>query len=201
MQNLNLIYIISWILFAVFFMSANRIHVKKYSPYQLLVWEIKANEGYRSWWYQDGFDRKTGKTRYSIGFGWNDCASAKRRESIKRFTEDGKVTYQEALTITLSQIDSYGKLHADPYKDLALKLYSYNCGLTTDWRRLGKCHHGKNVRNKRCGHPNPAVRKHHNKRRELELALWRHDWLSVQERAEENIAKVKYQLIKVRTGR
>lgn len=194
----TLFFILSWLLFAIFFMSANRVHVKKYSPYQLLSWEIKANEGYRSWWYRDGYDKKQGKPRYSIGFGWNDCGNISRRNSIKKYTADGKVTYSEALEITLRQINSYGKLHADPYKDLALKLYSYNCGRITSGKSLGKCHNGKNSRNKRCGHPNPDVRKHHNARREYELALWRHDWVNIQDRTEENIAKVKSQLISVR---
>lgn len=197
----NFIFYSSWIILMIIIMSANRVEVKRYSPYQMLVWELKANEGYRSWWYKDGYDHKTKRTRYSIGFGWNDCANTARRNSIKKYTADGKVTYSEALEITLNQIKSYGQLHSDPYKNLALQLYSYNCGRTTSGKSLGKCHRGKNIKNKRCGHPNPAVRKHHNKRRELELALWRHDWINIQARTEENAAKVKFQINKVRTGR
>lgn len=171
------LHLISCIIFAVFFLSANSQPKLKYSPYQILVWEIKANEGYRSWWYKDGKHWKTGKQRYSIGFGWNDCASWKRRQEIKKFTQDGKVTFNEAKDITLLEISKYKKLNKDkdlnkdPLKNLALQLYSYNCGFTNKGSSLGKCCGGTWG----CGSVKSNVRKSHNRRRQFELALWNHD--------------------------
>lgn len=160
-------YVSSWLVFAAIFLAANRVRIP-YTPYQILVWEIKANEGYRSWWYPDGYVRS--KRAYSIGFGWNDQGN-RRRHEIKEFTKDGQVTFQEATQITLREIEKYGRLHSDPYKNLALQLYSYNCGLTTNPRKLGGCCGIKN----RCGHRNVDVRKSHNRRRKFELALWNHN--------------------------
>lgn len=183
------IYFSLWIVLAISFMAANRVDVTRYSPYQMLVWEIKANEGYRSWWYPDGHHYVNGKRKksHSIGFGWNDIGGT-RRGQIKKYTADGKVTYSEAMQITLNEINKWGRLHSDPYRNLALQLYSYNCGKITSGSRLGKCHGGSKVRGKRCGHPNYKVRKQHNRRREYELALWNHDWMLIQKYTEDNKA-------------
>lgn len=194
--------VLSWIAVAVIFLAANHNPTQRYSPYQVLVWEIKANEGYRSWWYQDGSARINGKRRisHSIGFGWNDYGGT-RRDRIKKYTRDGKVTYKEALDITLLELSRYGKLHSDPYKDIALKLYSYNCGKIKSGNQLGRCHNGKNAYGKRCGYTcldkrkQQKVRTAHNRRREFELALWRHDWKKIAEFSEMNKAKVSGQYI------
>lgn len=201
----NVIYIFSWILVSIFFIAANKVDVKKYTPYQILVWEIKANEGYRSWWYRDGRAKIKGtwKPSYSIGFGWNDYGGT-RRNKIRKYTSDGKVTYDEALKITLSEISKWGKLHNDPYKNLALQLYSYNCGYTTNGGNLGRCHGGKHGCGHSCknngkgGHKCKNVRKSHTRRRRCELALWNHDWRLIQKYTEENREKVSGQLINVR---
>lgn len=191
-----------WAIVAALFMAANRVEVKKYTPYQLLVWEIKANEGYRSWWYRDGSAIIDGKRRasHSIGFGWNDCGGT-RRSRIKEFTRDGKVTYEEALQITLNELGRYGKLHSDPYTDIAMKLYAYNCGKITSPKQLGKCHNGTNVKNKRCGDPRPNVRKAHNRRREFELALRNHNWQLIHEFTERNRSRVHNQIYAVNRGK
>ena len=166
------------------FMNANKCPRIKYTPYQILAWELKANEGYRPTWYRDGF--VNGRKAYSIGFGWNDQGQ-RRRHEIREFVRDGKVTFEEATEITLMELRKYGTLHNDPYRDLALKLYSYNCGLTKDARRLGKCHGGRNG----CGHKDANVRKAHNRRRKFELALWKHDFGTVLNYTEENRDKLR----------
>lgn len=185
----NTAYFILWAVVAISFMAANRVTITRYSPYQMLVWEIKANEGYRPWWYPDGYHYVDGhrKRSYSIGFGWNDIGGT-RRNQIKRYTADGTVTYSEAMQITLFEINKWGRLHSDAYRNLALQLYSYNCGKITSGSRLGRCHNGAKIRGKRCGHPNYDVRKQHNRRREYELALWNHDWISIQKYTEYNKA-------------
>lgn len=165
------------------FMNANRSPKIKYTPYEILVWELKANEGYRSTWYRDGF--VNGKKAYSIGFGWNDQGQ-RRRHEIREFTRDGKVTFEEATQITLLELKKYGTLHNDPYRDLALKLYSYNCGLTKEGRKLGKCHGGS----RGCGHRDADVRAAHNRRRKFELALWKHDFPTVLAYTETNRDKL-----------
>ena len=190
----DVIYISLWLLLAITFTAANKIPVKKYTPYQLLVWEIKANEGYRSWWYKDG---KTidGRQRYSIGFGWNDLGGIRRHE-IAKYTKDRHVSYSEAMEITLLEIKKKGTFNSDPYRNLAMQLYSYNCGTIKSASQLGRCHGGAKIRGKRCGHPSAKVRIAHNRRREYELALWNHDWVLIQQYTEENRKKVSNQIIK-----
>lgn len=169
------------------FLAANRIK-NSYTPYQMLVWELKANEGYRSWWYRDGVVR--GKKAYSIGLGWNDQGT-RRRNEIKKYTADGKVTFQEALEITLIEVAKYGRLHADPYKNLALQLYSYNCGLTKTGKKLGKCCKGK----RGCGNYRSDIREAHNRRRKFELALWNKDIPTIIKYTEENREKIKTKIL------
>lgn len=164
-------------------LAANRQGKLPYSTWQIRSWEIKANEGYRSWWYKDGIVR--GKQSYSIGFGWNDQGC--RRKEIAQFTKDGKVTYDEATEITIREIQKYGTLHKDPLKNLALQLYSYARGLTKDGRKLGKCCGGKSG----CGHRNRDIRKSHNPRRQFELALWNHDFNAIRVRTDANKAKIQ----------
>jgi len=176
---------LSLVLCALFlFVNANIVPKIKYTPYQILVWEIKANEGYRSWWYPDGYNR--GRRAYSIGFGWNDLGN-RRRGEISKYTEDQKVTFDEALEITLKEIQKYGQLHKDPYKNLALQLYSYNCGPTNTGASLGHCCNAS----KGCGSNNANVRKQHNSRRKFELALWNHDMAGIAARTESNREKVQ----------
>lgn len=161
------------------FLNANSNSHLKYTPYQILVWEIKANEGYRPWWYKDGWNK--GKQAYSIGFGWNDLGQ-RRRGEIQNFTKDRKVTFDEAMTITLMEIKKYGKLHKDPLRNLALQLYSYNCGPVKSGASLGRCCKAA----KWCGSSNPDVRKMHKKRRQFELALWNHDYVNIIAHTEKN---------------
>ena len=178
-------------------MAANRVKVKRYPIYSMMVWEIKANEGYRSWWYPDGRHKINGrwKKSHSIGFGWNDIGGT-RRNRIKQYTNDGKVTYNEALNITLAEIQKWGKLHDDPYKNLALQLYSYNCGPINKGSKLGKCHGAKwgcghkCANNGRGKHRCESVRKAHSRRRKFEMALWNKDWRLIQQCTEENRKKV-----------
>lgn len=205
LQPVLIMPIVLWIVVPVLFLAANRISYKKPSPYQTLVWEIKANEGYRDWWYRDGSARINGKTKpsHSIGLGWNDYGGT-RRHKISEYTRDGKVTYEEALKITLAEINKYGRMHKDPYTDVAMKLYSYNCGEIKYPSQLGKCHGGTDAKNKRCGHSCSMngtkghkcsnVRKAHNKRRELELALRNHNWPVILEMNERNRLKVVLQM-------
>jgi len=177
------------------FLNANISPKLKYTPYQILVWEIKANEGYKSWWYKDGFNR--GKQAYSIGFGWNDLGN-RRRNEISEYTSDKRVTFQEATEITLKEIKKYGKLHKDPYRNLALQLYSYNCGPTKSGASLGHCcgsnkgcgyHLKKQCRGVKCHACN--VKKMHNERRKFELALWNHDIINIMVRTEKNKSKLQ----------
>lgn len=176
----NLIYITSLLIFAIILLAANKVERVEYSPYQILVFELKANEGYRNWWYKDG--RVNGKQAYSIGLGWNDQGSWTRRKEIAKFTQDKKVTLDEAVQISLMEIKKYGRLHKDPYKNLALVLHSYNCGLTTSGKELGKCCGAA----KGCGNANKNIKKSHNGRRKFELALWNRNMSYISERTEEN---------------
>ena len=171
-------------------MAANTQPKLEYSPYQILVWELKANEGYRSNWYPDGIVR--GRQAYSIGFGWNEQGN-RRRHEIKQFTKDGRVDFEEATQITIREINKYGKLHSDPLKNVALQLYSYNCGLTKSGSKLGKCCGGKWM----CGNTKKNIRKSHNRRRNMELALWNHDFRQIQFTTSENrdkLCKVIHQI-------
>lgn len=177
------IYPISWAVVLLMILSANRVQMPG-TPYELLVLELKANEGYRSWWYRDGYVK--GRQAYSIGFGWNDQGK-RRRNEVYKWTRDGKVTYDEALEITLMEIGKYGRLHKDPYKNVALKLYSYNCGLTTDGRELGGCCGYR----KGCGNKSSNIRKCHNRMRKFEIALWNRDINSLIKYHDENKEKVK----------
>lgn len=156
----------------------------KYTPYQILIWEIKANEGYQSWWYKDGIVR--GKQAYAIGFGWNDQGN-RRRNEIKEYTRDHKVTYDEAMQISLYEIDKYGKIHVDPLRNVALQLYSYSRGPIRDGRKLGRCCNGT----RGCGRRNPDIRAVHNRRRTLELALWNHEYAVIDSLTEINKGKVQ----------
>ena len=166
----------------ILFMSANK-YSPKYSLYQIKVWELKANEGYEPWWYPDG-------NGHSIGFGWNDCAG-KRRHEIRKYTKDGKVTYDEATEITLNEIQKYGTLNSDPWKNTALQLYSYNCGLTKSGARLGKCCGGRWM----CGSRNLDIRKSHSRRRKFELALWNKDFDYIYKETEKNQRKIVQHII------
>lgn len=165
------------------FLNANTAPKIKYTPYQILVWELKANEGYRSWWYPDGTVR--GRQSYSIGFGWNDLGNRRRKE-IAKYTADKKVTFDEALEISLKEVSKYGRLHPDPLKNLALQLYSYNCGLAKSGKCLGHCCGSS----RGCGSSKKNVRLVHNQRRKFELALWNHDVVNIMARTESNKDKL-----------
>ena len=187
MSKINILRTFPFLLVTFIFLAANRVDKYPYSPYESLVWEIKANEGYKSWWYRDGVGQN-GKQAYSIGFGWNDLGQ-KRRAEIKEFTKDGKVAFEEATQITLLELKKYGTLHKDPWKDIALKLYAYNCGLGNNPKnpnRLGRCCGAK----WNCGNRDKNVRKSHNRRRTFERALWNRDWLILSQMSEENRKKV-----------
>ena len=155
----------------------------KYTPYEIMVWELKANEGYRSWRYADGHVR--GRQSYSIGFGWND--QGRRRHEIKKYTADGKVTFNEATEITINELNKYGTLHKDPLKNIALKLYSYARGFTKDSRKLGGCCGWS----KGCGNASKSIKKSHNRRRKFEVACWKKDYATINRMTEENLLKIK----------
>lgn len=182
----------SLLIFLVIVLAANKAPKLEYSPYQILVWEIKANEGYRSWWYPDGRVRK--RKAYSIGFGWND-QGRRRRDEIDRYTQDGKVTFDEALQITLYELKKYGRLHKDPLKNVALQLYSYNCGMTNKGSRLGKCCGAK----KWCGNRNKDIRKSHTRRRKFELELWNHNYPMIRKYVEEDRKKLQQIIINLKS--
>lgn len=169
--------------------SANRVSVKRYSIYQMKVWELKAREGYVPWWKTDGkvYNRKLRKRvqSYSIGFGYNDQGTLARRKAIAKYTADGKVTYSEAMTISLSLDVWDRKYHGDPLTNLAMQLYAYNRGTISNPSQLGRCCGGK----KGCGHSSRSVRRSHNPRRAFEVALKRHDWIAIQAHVEENQKK------------
>lgn len=183
----RIVQIASMIVFSTILLAANKVPPMEYSPYQILIWEIKANEGYRSWWYPDGYVQ--GRKASAIGFGWNDCGN-RRRGEIKEFTRDHNVTFDEALIITLREVKKYGTLNKDPYKNLALQLYSYNCGPTKNGSKLGKCCGAKWG----CGSKSKNVRKGHNRRRKFELALWNHDSSEIRRYTEENKKKLSIML-------
>lgn len=155
-----------------------------YTAYQILVWEIKANEGYRSWWYRDGVGGN-GRPAYSIGFGWNDCGGVRRHE-IKKYTADHKVTVEEATEIMLAEIAKYGKMSNDPLRDVAMKLHRYNCGTTVTGQDLRNCCGGSSG----CGRNSSSIRNSHNRRRKFELALWMHDLSEINRITSENKEKV-----------
>lgn len=177
---------ISIVLFAFIFLNANKTALKRPTPYQIMAWEIKASEGYRSWWYKDGIiyqpKLKRNVQTYSIGYGYNDQGLKSRRLAIARYTADGKVTKEEAWMITEMVFNRMGTLHSDPFKNAALKLYSYNRGLITTGSKLGRCCGAR----KGCGHDKKSVRKSHNPRRNLEMALWTKNWPVISERTENN---------------
>lgn len=183
MKKPNFLHLSFGVVCFIALIAANKQERVPYTPYQMLAWEIKANEGYKSWWYPDGIVR--GKQSYSIGFGWND--QGRRRKEIAKFTKDGKVTYDEATQITMKEIAKYGQLHNDPYKNLALQLYSYSRGLIKSGSALGKCCRGKSG----CGSSVKNVRKAHNQRRQFELALWNHDTNFIIQRTEQNKSKIQ----------
>jgi len=160
-----------------------------YSPYELMIWEIKANEGFMPHWYKDGFvyNRKLKKSvqSYSIGFGWND-QGCRRKEAKPFLNSSGKITFESATKLTLYEIGKYGKLHNDPLKNLALRLYSYSRGLTRDGSKLGGCC----GYNRGCGHKNKDVRKSHARRRKFEVACWNHDYATINAMTEVNRQKI-----------
>ena len=175
-------YFISATSIVVIFLAANKKERSEskalFTPYQIIAFEIKATEGFSPKWYEDGFVR--GKKSYSIGYGWNDQGS--RRNEIKGLLEGNRISKKNATILMNRELEKYGRLHEDPYKDAALKLYSYNRGLTTNPRKLGKCCNGRSG----CGSRNRNIRTTHNKRRKFELALWNHDWKTINEHTELN---------------
>lgn len=177
--------IVGFVFCAFIFLAANRVEKYTYSPYETLVWEIKANEGYRPWWYKDGWNN--GKQAYSIGFGWNDLGQ-RRRHEIKQYTVDGHVSYDEATKIMVMELQKYGTLNKDKWRDIALKLYAYNCGLgNAKPEKLGRCCGAKWG----CGNRNKNIKKSHSRRRKFELALWHHDWQILLKMTSENREKCK----------
>ena len=160
----------------------------KYSPYEIKVWEIKANEGFRDYWYKDGmvYNRKLKRNlqSYSIGFGWNDQGC--RRHEAKPFLNNGKITFEKATQLTIYEINKYGQLHNDPLKNVALQLYSYSRGLTKDGSKLGGCC----GYDRGCGHSDRNVRKSHGRRRKFELACWNHDYATIKAMSDENKQKI-----------
>ena len=188
----RLLWFTTFLIFFIIVVAANKAPKLEYTPYQILVWEIKANEGYASWWYPDGWNR--GRRAHSIGFGWNDLGN-RRRNEIKKFTSDGFVSFDEAMKITLYELEKYGQLNKDPLRNVALKLYSYNCGLTDDGNRLGRCCGAKWG----CGSRNKNVRKMHNRRRKFELSLWKHDYPTIEKYVEEDKQKLQIVLVNLKS--
>lgn len=184
----NLVYYFLLLTFASVFLAANKVKVKRYTPWQMKVWSLKSSEGYRSWWYKDGkITLPNGKRvqTYSIGMGYNDQGSWKRRKAIAKYTADGRVTYKEALEISLKVDCWQRKYHNDPYVNLAMQMYAYNRGTITSPKQLGRCCGGKWG----CGHAKASVRRAHNPRRQEELAIARKDWVAMQKFTEEHQKK------------
>lgn len=173
-------------------LSANSQPKLPYSTYQLLAWEIKANEGFVDHWYPDGIVR--GKQSYSIGFGWNDQGMRRRKEAKPFLNLNGKINYENATKLTMYEIKKYGQLHKDPLKNLALQLYSYSRGLTKDPRKLGKCCGSTSG----CGNKYKNIRKSHNRRRQFELACWNHDYRKIIEMSDDNKTKIQKILMMIK---
>ena len=170
-------------------LSANSQPKLKYTPYQIMAWEIKANEGFVDHWYPDGkvYNRKLNRKlqSYSIGFGWND-QGCRRHETKPFLNSNGRISFDNATKLTCYEIDKYGRLHNDDLKNVALRLYSYSRGLTKNGSRLGGCCGSKSG----CGNDVKNIRKSHNRRRQFELACWNHDTRKILEMTEENLKKI-----------
>ena len=166
-----------------------------YTPYQIKVWEIKANEGFVPHWYPDGkvYNRKLKRSlqSYSIGFGWND-QGCRRKEAKPFLNSSGKITFEKATQLTIYEINKYGQLHKDPWKNVALQLYSYSRGLTKDGSKLGGCCGYK----RGCGNSSKNVRKSHGRRRKFELACWNHDFATIKAMSDVNRQKISVMEIK-----
>lgn len=175
-----------FILICVIFIAANKKNKNtcKYSPYQVLMFELKANEGFRSNWYKDGI--VNGNQAYSIGYGWSDWGG-KRRKYISNYLADGKIDNKEATLLIVSEIKNMGILNKDPYKNVAMQLYSYNRGLIRSSKKLGRCCGARYG----CGSPNFNVRQSHNRRRKFELALFKHDFDTIEKMMDGNIQVLK----------
>lgn len=188
-MKLNFLRIGFGIICFVALLSANSQPKLKYTPYQIMAWEIKANEGFVPHWYKDGmvYNRILNRKlqSYSIGFGWND-QGCRRKEALPFLDKNGKISYDNATKLTCYEIDKYGRLHKNDLKNVALRLYSYSRGMIKDGSKLGGCC-GKRSG---CGHGDRNVRKSHNRRRQFELACWNHDNRKIIEMTEENLKKI-----------
>ena len=141
-----------------------------YSQYQIDAWILGGAEGFEEKWYPDG-KTKSGVQKYSIGHGYNDWGTPKRRWKIASYLKDG-LTYKESIEICRNELNSYKPDHTDQYVIMAFRHHAYNVGPVKTIKELRGCH-GAAIG---CGHKDKNVRKAHSIRRKLEYALATHDF-------------------------
>jgi hypothetical protein len=154
--------------------------ISGYTAYQIIMWTLKADEGYRAKWYSDGKSE-------AIGFGYNHLNKKKRKAIAEKYMVNGILPYDGANkllveTWTLIKPPIYLSLN----KKIAYILHCYNCGSVK--KRWGKfvitaCCGGRNS----CG--NSKWAKVHNKRRMFEKALWDGDYDFVEKYIERILKK------------
>lgn len=143
--------------------KANKVETH-YTPYQVMIWSIKANEGFKPDWYRDGQGKNGPK--YSIGFGYNDWGLASRRKGI-----NPPITWEKGLELTVREIQTM-KVKGDKWQALAFKLHAYNVGPVRTIKELRGCCDAKVG----CGSRKENIRNSHNPRRKFEYALATYNW-------------------------
>ncbi len=141
-----------------------------YTKFQIESWVMGGGEGFRDSWYPDG-KTPSGVQKYSIGHGYNDWGTKARRDEIAKYTKDG-LTWDESMEISRKELSKIKTTQSDYYTDIAFRLHIYNTGRCKSVSELARCRGGRAG----CGSPLENVRKSHNVRRKLEVALASHNF-------------------------
>lgn len=149
--------------------NSNLLH--GYTPYQVMMFHLKAHESFSNKPYPDG--------KYnSIGFGLN-LYPANRKFAAKEL-KDGKISWNEGVELLRRYVEEriYPQVeknhpNATPFQKVALVCHQYNTGNT---RNFGYCC-GAGPKywrkyHKRCANKNKNVRTAHNERRTFEVQLY-----------------------------
>jgi hypothetical protein len=133
-----------------------------FSLYEVLIWHLKAHEGFLPYYYPDG-------KFPSIGCGYN---LVNGMEMLNPYLKDGYLDFQEGILLTRDYLEkvaipivkaTYPNLN--PRQQLAWTLHYYNTG---NLKSLDGCCE-KRIG---CGSDDADVRKVHNTRRKYERSLY-----------------------------
>lgn len=148
--------------------NSKEVVFEDYTTYQVVMWVLKADEGFRESWYQDGPYK-------AIGYGYNHLGKVERKRHAAKYMSGGKISKSGANQLLVQTWSKIGvPANLCPTQKVAWILHCYNKGSVKSvvWRCCGKTF------GIGCG---DGI---HTKRRQFEYNLWHNNLEEVKDYVE-----------------